>query len=501
MFVGAWLLVSGGCNCLIDASKYRGGGGDGDAGEIDAADNLPDAGPPDGRIESDAGPIEPTSAREGEGSGTGAPPVMIVLRGTFEAGSTARVVRSDDATETDLVVEPAVVSGDGTMLAVGIRIPVYDDTAEGDTATLAVYVDPPGADPEDLIDNFTVHGLDERDLSGAVDTTMLRPLYSRITVSGNVAFTGASPAILRSTSDITVGANLVGDGKLGGAAGPGGCAGGAAATSGSCDTHGGTGGATQMVGTGGGGGGHVQDGNPGGGGTDGGDMSGSDMLTPLIEDGGHGGGGGGNGLADLVVGGPGGGGGGIVELTADGRVAVQAVVNVRGGDGSDAVDGVCGTAAGASGGGGSGGAILVRASRITGAGSLDATRGLGGDRCNFGGNGSPGRIRVDVANEELPALTADPAPVRGPHWADDTPHLVTASAQLTLTLYGEPNRTFAANLDGSAPDDVETDGSGIGEYTVTLEAGHNRICAIVDPDANLTLPEAVRCMIVTYVPE
>lgn len=502
MFLGGWLAASGGCTCIIDADKYRGGGGGGgDAGDIDAADNVPDAGPPDGRIESDAGPIEPTSAREGEGSGTGAPPVMIVLRGEFEAGTTARVVRSGDGTETDLVAEPAVVSGDGSMLAVGIRIPVYDDVDEGETATLEIYVDPP-SDPEDLIANFAVEGLDEADLSGAVDTTALRPLYSTITISGAVALAGASPAILRSTSDITVSANLVGDGKLGGAAGPGGCTGGAAATSGGCDTFGGTGGATQSIGTGGGGGGHVQVGNPGGGGAGGGERSGNEMLTPLTEEGGNGGGGGGDGLLELAVGGPGGGGGGVVELTAAGTVTADALINVRGGNGTDGGVAVsCGVAAGGSGGGGSGGAILVRARVLAGSGSLDATRGLGATQCTDGGNGSPGRIRVDVASEDLPALTADPTPVRGPHWADDTPYLVTDSAAFTATLYGQPNTTFAANVDGSDPEDAETNGSGVGSYSITLEPGHNRLCAIVSPTANLSLPEAVRCMIVTYVPE
>ena len=69
MFLGGWLVASGGCNCLIDADKYRGGpsGDGGDCGDCDAADNLPDGtAPPDGRIESDAGPVEPSSAREGE---------------------------------------------------------------------------------------------------------------------------------------------------------------------------------------------------------------------------------------------------------------------------------------------------------------------------------------------------------------------------------------------------------------------------------------------------
>ena len=497
MILGAWLSASGGCTCIIDADKYRGGGGGGDAGDIDAADNVPDAGTPDGRIESDAGPIEPTSAREGEGSGTGAPPVMIVLRGDFEAATTARVVLSDD--DTDLVAEPAVVSSDGSMLAVGIRIPVYPEVDEGETATLEIYIDEGRG--EDLIDTFTVEGLAEADLSGAVDTTTLRPLYSTITISAAVALAGASPAILRSTSDITVSANLVGDGKLGGAAGPAGCNGGAAAQPGGCDIYGGGAGASGTFGTGGGGGGHAQIGNPGAGGAGGGQMSGNEALPSLAGDGGNGGGGGGNGAIDLGVGGPGGGGGGVIELTASGALLVDALVDASGGDGSDSTGaGICGVNAGGSGGGGSGGAILMRARTIAGDGSLDAARGIGGTHCNAGGNGSPGRVRVDVSTEDLPELAADPTPFRGPHWADDTPHLVR-EAELAARMYGEPNTTFAANVDGSDPVAVMTNGVGRGTYDVTLEPGHNRICAIVSPTANLSLPEAVRCTVVTYVPE
>lgn len=497
MLLGAWLVASGGCNCLIDADKYRGGpAGDGGS-EIDGADNIDGTAPPDGRIESDAGPIEPTSAREGEGSGTGAPPVVIVLRGEFAAGSTARVVRSGDG--TDLVAEPAVVASDGSMLAIPIRVPVYEDLAEDQMTTLEIYVDEGSG--ETLADTFLVDGLDELDLPASVDTTTLRPLYSRITASTAVAFTGASPAILRSTTDIDVGRALRANGKQGGGAGPGGCTGGGEAQPGNCDLSGGTAGASGTTGDGGGGGGHAQDGNPGTGGASGGQTSGSGdgLLTPLVDEGGHGGGGGGGGLLGLGSGGEGGGGGGIVELTAGGTITVAALVDVSGGNGVDGA-GICGTNAGGSGGGGSGGAILLSAMAAAGSGTLDATRGDGATACNGGGNGSPGRIRIDVATSDLPAvLSTNPTAVRGPHWADDI-EPIQRSADFTATMYGEPNRTFAANIDGSDPVDVETDGSGVGTYDITLEPGHNRICAIVSPTADLTLPEAVRCMVVTYLP-
>jgi hypothetical protein len=316
-----------------------------------------------------------------------------------------------------------------------------------------------------------------------------------------VDFTGITPAILRSTSDVILGANLIGDGKLGGAAGPGGCGGGPAAQSGGCGNRGGAGGASSTtIGEGGGGGGHTENGNPGTGGASGGAMSGNDLVTPLADEAGNGGGGGGNGLVGTGAGGVGGGGGGIITITAGGAIAVEGLVDASGGGGGPGT-GACNVNAGGGGGGGSGGAILLRALAVTGAGSLDARGGAGGTRpnCNAGGNGSSGRIRIDVATNALPAITADPAPVRGPHWDDGTPHIVR-EAELEATLRGAPNRTFAANVDGGEPVDVATNGSGVGTYAVTLEPGHNRICAIVSPTAELSLPEASRCHIVTYVP-
>ncbi|HEU5056307.1 MAG TPA: hypothetical protein VFU21_07270 [Kofleriaceae bacterium] len=498
MFLGTWLVTSGGCTCIIDADRYRGGGPHGDGGGMDGPDNAPDGAGADGRVESDAGPIEPTSFREGEGSGTGAPPVVIVLRGgPFAAGATVRVVRNDD-TETDLVVEPPEVSGDGSMLAVAIRIPVDVELDETENATLEVFVD------DESEGTLLVDGLDEADLSGTIDTdTDLRPLYSRITFSNPVEFAGASPAILRSTTDITSGFSLdaagrqSGNGIAAGAPGPAGCAGGAVHAAGDCSIGGGEPGGTQVsTGTGGGGGGHATEGTGGANGGNGGQRTGNERLLPLSEEGGNGGGGGGDGMTGDQ--GAGGGGGGVVELTAAGRIRLDGEVSANGGRGSNGNGALAATAEG-SGGGGSGGAILVRAIAIVGAGSLTAVGAEGGTTFNVGGRGADGRIRVDVGSEGLPTLDSDPAPFRGPHWANDTEHLVR-QAEFTATLYGQPNTTFAASVDGSDPEDVETDIDGRGTFMVTLEPGHNRICAIVSPDAQL-LPEAVRCTIVTYVPE
>jgi len=225
-------------------------------------------------------------------------------------------------------------------------------------------------------------------------------------------------------------------------------------------------------------------------------MTGSEFLVPLEQDGGNGGGGGGDGTTGTK--GAGGGGGGVIEISAVGRIRVAAAVSANGGAGTDG-DGALAATAEGSGGGGSGGGVLIRAISVTGAGSVSATGADGGMTFNVGGAGANGRIRIDVATASPPGVAVDPAPVRGPHWADDIDP-IQRDADFTATMYGEPSRTFAANLDGSDPVDVETNGSGVGSYHITLEPGHNRICAIVSRTANLSLPEAVRCMDVTYVP-
>ena len=294
-----------GCNLLIDPDRYRGNAGDGGPGG-DAAGNIdagPDGGsPPDALLpdDSDAGPIEPAAVAEGQGAGTGGRPVVVVLRGDFEAGDVVRIG------DPDLTVEPAVVATDGSMIAVAARFPVDPELAEGATQTYDVFVD------EVLVDVITVNGLDEATLSGTVNGADLDPRYSSIEVTGNVTFTGTEPVRLVATADIDVGGDLDASGDEGGAAGPGGCGGGNAGSAGGCSIHGGGAGATAgTAGTGGGGGGHATVGGPGAGGGGGGQASGSDFLTPIDEEGGNGGGGGGAGT--LGAGGAGGGGGGVAS--------------------------------------------------------------------------------------------------------------------------------------------------------------------------------------------
>ncbi|HLU68967.1 MAG TPA: hypothetical protein VKZ63_21945, partial [Kofleriaceae bacterium] len=223
MAVASGLAVAAGCNLILDADKYRGGPA-GDGGPIDAGD---DGGPPDAGPDAalPPGPLEPSAVWEGEGAGTGARPVVLVLRdvpGRFPEGTTARVG------DPDLAVEPAVVSGDGAMLAVPIRVPVDPELADGEMAMVDVAVTPPGAE-EMVFEVLTVRGLDEADLSGALEVADLKPRYSQVTVSGALALTGAEPARITAITDIVVAAGIDASGHGMNAPGPGGCAGGVGA--------------------------------------------------------------------------------------------------------------------------------------------------------------------------------------------------------------------------------------------------------------------------------
>ncbi len=137
----------------------------------------------------------------------------------------------------------------------------------------------------------------------------------------------------------------------------------------------------------------------------GGSGYGSIILLPLI--GGSGGGGGDAG--SIFRGSGGGGGGGALLIAASGTVTITGSISANGGN--------SGTSSGAAdiptGGGGSGGAIRIVATQITGNGSINAAGGQAGlppttNQCYFvGGNGSPGRIRLEA---EIYTRTAGTTP-------------------------------------------------------------------------------------------
>lgn len=469
---------------LLDPEQFR-GGGDGllDGGSDASSDAEP--------MVYDAGPVEPAELFEGQGSGTGAPPMVLVLRGEFSADAQVQVG------EPDLAIEPAVVASDGSMIGVAVRVPVDTDVAEGE---VEVPITVTQNDASEEFDVVRIIKLAEAELSGAVETSPGISRYSHIEVTGTLTLSGSDSARLWSTTDVVVSADILAggaNGAGGGAGGPGGGSGGPAGSGGAVAPYGG---AAGLSNGGGGGGGHAGAGLPGtGGGGDGGDMVGNDMLTPLAGEGGHGGGGGHSGA--LANAGAGGGGGGIVELLALGQVVLAATIDASGGDGGNGGGVTCAVTAFGSGGGGSGGAILIRGAEVSGdTAVLDVTGGQASSACNAGGAGSAGRIRIDSGQAAIPAFESIPALVRGPSWASDTPYLVTDS-ELTAEFYAQPNRTYgvAGNPGNISP--VTTNVSGIGSHTFDLQRGINQLCVYVSDDTqHPSLPEAKHCHAVAYIP-
>ena len=480
----ACALGAGGCNLLIDSDEFRGRPGDGGVG---ASDAMADAGAP--------GPLEPSAVWEGEGAGAGARPVVLVLRGEggrFEAGTAVRVGEGD----ADLVDGEPLVSDDGAMMAVAIRVPVDEARGEGEDRQVPVVLVPPGGE-EVTFEELEVRGLDEADLSGTVAVADLRARYARVVVSGALVLRGEAPARIAATADIEVLAGIDAGGTGRDSPGPGGCVGGGAGQPGQCPVGGGGAGAVSgTAGTGGGGGGHATLGTSGAGGASGGQPTGTTMLVPLDEERGHGGGGGGSGT--VGQGGTGGAGGGVLELAAGGTITIEDVVSVRGAGGGEGGGGGLPTTAGGSGGGGSGGGLLVRASAVSGAGMLDATGGPGGTSGNDGGAGADGRIRIDTG-EAAAGIATTPAAVRGPRWAADTPWLV-AGGELTLTLRSEPLTSAAVTVRGGASRDVAIGTDGEASVEVELEPGENRLCALVSDGVNPALAEAGQCVTIVVVP-
>jgi hypothetical protein len=138
----------------------------------------------------------------------------------------------------------------------------------------------------------------------------------------------------------------------------------------------------------------------------GGAAYGSAELLPLI-----GGSGGGGGVSYTQYrGSGGGGGGGAILIAASGTVTIgsSGQILANGGDSGNAGS-VTGVNPGSTGGGGSGGAIRIVATTIAGEGALLAKGGVAGTNATTssyrGGNGAPGRIRLEAESFQRTALT------------------------------------------------------------------------------------------------
>ena len=484
----AALALASGCSLVYDADDLRG----------DAGDEVVD---PD---ELHVARLEPAELDEGEGSAADEEdlalvrPVPLVLVG--------QNMTEETRFEIELPGEPAaaaeaVVSGDGTLAALLVRVPVLPALGADEPVNVEVrYAEGEVAKTRLLV----VNGLGElvQD-GGALDTDELADRYSVVALTGEVTAAGEAPLRLRASAGIRIDGTLAADGD-GAEPGPGGCGGGPAGEAAPCGAAGGKAGESSGSPGGGGGGGF----GPGGGtaGTGGagqpGAAAGTAFLAPFAPDGPAGAGGGGGGQIAVGTGRAGGGGGGAIELSTPGVLALGdgALVRAAGADGGN--PGVCATGGGG-GGGGSGGAILLRAGGAlqVGAGAaLAAPGGEGGGPGDCaGGGGGVGRIRVDRPGEALPA--AEPAAHLGPMIALEA-EPIARQATVEVLVRAAPGSSHNLYL-GQAPDPVGVavvDGSGAGTAEVTLVPGRNILCVQTGPGADLTYSESQNCLPIAYIP-
>lgn len=458
----------------------------------------------------------------GDGCRTDSRPVPIVIHGSGIAEDASIILNGAGFDEHEVPV--TAISPAGDMAAFAVPIPVLPDLANGESAVITVTV---RQDDAEQSRPLSVRGLDElvasRDApEGTLGVSQLRARYSRIVIDQDVELTGDRVARLVATAEIVVNAAVRADGRSAsggtpGAGGPGGGAGGPPEQNGTFNGGGRAGGNA----SGGGGGGHAVQGDEGTGNSpgEGGSETGRRFLTPLTAAGalsarGHGGGGGGSCGAGTP--GAGGGGGGVMELTSQGvmRLTPAALLSARGGGGGSGA-GQCVVVLGGNpggGGGGSGGAILVRAAmELTDEGSdarVDVSPGAGGGpSARAGGDGAPGRVRVDLPGTgELPAAFSDVTHIyRGPVWSPDSPSITTKAHvndnnEVFLTLLGSPQETVFVDIEGETRRELVFPMDGTLDVAVPAVPGLRELCARVTNDAHANQPDAANCIDLAYIP-
>lgn len=489
----------------IDASVNPGEDGGLDSAFDAPFDGLVDA-PADAAIDANPAALMITSVTSStlvEGTGTGSRPALVIVAVSALTTDSPTITLDpimDGGASRMATVIASRVSTDRTKIALALQLPVLTTVGEGATKPLHVTVTQPGGTAST---DLTITGLDELEPSVAtLDTSTLRAQYSRAIFATPVHFTGAPPALVRVTSDITISAAVDVDG-IGRIAGAHGCDGGLAATAGGCGSSGGGGGNSGVGGSAGGGGGFGATASPGMGNTPGGAgvASGDDMLISLTTNvgaaGNRGNGGGGGGGATLGGGGAGGGGGGVLELTAEGSITVNAAGRARANGGNGGAGGGLG---GGNGGGGSGGAIVIRsgAGISAPAGWVSAVAGTGAGSSNKGGNGSIGRVRIDATTSPAGMVTG-PIAMRGAVWAATTPTLAT-TATPALSIVGDIGRTYGLTINDVAQTPVMVGGGGTGAVSATLATGTNRLCVLASVAATIGNQESVRCVEIVYLP-
>ncbi|HSN25681.1 MAG TPA: hypothetical protein VLT45_05330 [Kofleriaceae bacterium] len=490
-------FLVGGCSLIYNPSNITKTDARVVDNNVDALIDVPipkDADPTMLTIDS----VAPSTIYEGAGDGHSRNALVVVHGHHMTQAATAQIMGA-----ANVSVVSQQVSADGDWMAILVHAAV-DTTAGTDagTAALTVQVTEPGAPaPVMLAGMLSLKNLPQLTLTNnqSIDVTMLAPLYSQVTGTGTVTFTGDSDhqAVIRSVSSIALGTlNLKGtaaNGDSAGGAAVGGCGGGAVGATGGCSGF--NGGGAGGGGAGGGGGGGNAAGAGGGNGTGAGGAGpavGNAQVVNYVTDaagtnraGGGGGGGGGSGGIVGLKGGAGGGGGGIVELDAGGDIA--ATIDASGGNGGNASAGLAGGDAGG-GGGGAGGVIVVRSQAGTVAVTATAKGGTAGTGVNSGGGGgagAAGKIRIDTAGTTIPATM--PPTHRGPMFAMATSSVVTVGNPMLTVLGQSGDSVDPYDIDVMGNDHNEgaalTFANGTLAAMPTLLAGYNKFCVTLEPGA------------------
>jgi hypothetical protein len=513
------LATASGCSFRYDPDDL-GGGGDGG----DGVEPGQDAGPDDLFVHR----VYPPEVFEGQGyvadpdDEASVRAMPMVLFGQNMTADTRFTVSGEGFIAKDV---EAQVSADGTWAAFELRLPVADGDARD--VELVISLDKSGEVHETTVVHHLLPELrvESEGTSAEIATDDLErdpagvAHFSVVDLRGLVQLRGSAPFRVVAYSSISLTGFLDGSGA-GATPGAGGCAGADPGDSAACGPGAGKPGGMGILGLaagGGGGGGFASSGTRGGGAVkqrgDGGVATGEPSLVPMPPGGGaQPAGGGGGGLNELLEGGgPGGGSGGVIELTTPGvLVTSSAVVQADG-----AAGGECATVGGG-GGGGSGGAIMVRAGLLAaadgqGPGSLTVKAiGGGGGECgsSSGGAGGDGRIRIDVADAEN--VTATPDAFDAPAFALGALPAVTTESSIPISIRGEGASSYqmvvtspegASDIERSRIEVIATPGSnGVGEKTVDLWEGFNRLCLRAVPSADPdSLPEAANCIDIAYI--
>ncbi len=229
--------------------------------------------------------------------------------------------------------------------------------------------------------------------------------------------------------------------------------------------------------SGGGGAGFIMAGNNSGGtGGIGGSVYGDQFLSDLFGGSGGGGGSGGN---NCGSGGGGAGGGAMAIFTCSNfYIGVAGMISSNGGNAGSDGNGNCG-----GGGGGSGGSIWIGCDTIQNSGTISVTGGFGGLTSyppdGFGGDGSPGRIRLDYNTGNIGTLQ----PIT---YFDSWPLSATLDFVMNTTCDNSADGSLEINVLGGAPG-----------YTFLWSNGSTDedISALVEGNYTVTVTDTTNCTV------